>query len=102
MKPAGAPPKGPYPCGTNPPRPSRSVDWSEEANASAWAQEIGKAVDTDLMTSAMHFRQPQDLARRGRTFPKAKRPSPAGVLLTATPIALAADGGGGASSHKHK
>jgi hypothetical protein len=64
--------------------------------ASARARWIDKAVSTDLLTSAMHFRQPQDLARRGRSVPKAKRPSPAGVLLTAAPIALAADRDGGA------
>jgi hypothetical protein len=70
MKPAGAPPKGPYPCGTNPPRPSRSVDWSEEANASAWAQEIGKAVDTDLLTSASQSPATTGLGAAGTHGPK--------------------------------
>ena len=44
----------------------------------------------DLMTIALYFRLSLDLARRGRSVPKAKQPSPTGVLLTAAPIALAA------------
>jgi hypothetical protein len=80
MKCAGARPNGPYTLGTNPPRHARSGYWLEEANASARAQWVGKAVNADLLTSAVYFRQPQDLAWRGRAVPKAKRPSPAGVL----------------------
>jgi hypothetical protein len=68
-----APPKGPYPCGTNPLRHARAVYWLQKDNASARAQWIGKAVDADLMTSAIYVRQSTDLERRGRSVPKPKR-----------------------------
>jgi hypothetical protein len=68
----------------------------DQAHASARTRGIGRAGYAYLLTSAVCLRQLKGLAQRGPSVPKAKRPSPAGVLLTATPIALAADRGGGA------
>jgi hypothetical protein len=62
----------PYPYGTKAARHVRMVFGHLIDSASARARRLGKAVNQGLMTIAMRFRQSQDLARRGRTVPKAK------------------------------
>jgi hypothetical protein len=96
MNRANAPPEGPYLWDANPPRHARFVSEIDQGIACARARRIGNCVTTDLLTSAVCLWQPWGLVWRGRSVPKAKRPSPTGVLLTATPTALAADRGGGA------
>jgi hypothetical protein len=83
----------PYPYGTKAACHVRIVSGHLIYSANARARRLGKAISQGLMTIAMRLWQTSDLARRGRSVPKAKQPSPAGVLLTAAPIALAAHGG---------
>jgi hypothetical protein len=62
----------PYPSGTKAACHVRIVFGHLIDMASARARRLGKAVNEGLMTIAMRLRQTSDLARRGRTVPKAK------------------------------